>query len=125
MNLNDWSTGWTLAAITLMVRAAVSRDPWWARVLAVLLALLSLTSQSLALMLRERYGEPQTRKLFLFLWEQAPYTGSLYLAGWSVFTRDPKVARIMSGIMAAVGLFPVLAVFLLLGLLFLGIGEMH
>ena len=125
MNVNDWSTGWSLVAIALMVRAAVSKDPWWARVLAVLVAIVSLVSHSLAFELRERYGEPQTRKLFLFLWEQAPYLGSIYLLGWSIFTRDPKGARIPSAIVAVIGLIPILAVFLFVLLLYLGLAEMH
>ncbi|MFL6740367.1 MAG: hypothetical protein ACJ8FE_02665 [Sphingomicrobium sp.] len=124
--MNDWSTGWSFVAIALVVRAAVSKDPWWARVLAVLLAVLSLISQSLALELRARYGEPETRTLFLILWEQTPYWSSVYMFGWSIFSRDPKAARLLCLFVAAVGLFPLLAFFLIVGLALLGAPiEMH
>ena len=124
--MNDWTTGWSFVAIALMVRAAVSKDPWWARVLAVLFAVLSLISQSLALLLREQYGDVPTRKLFLILWEQAPYFGSLYMLGWSIFSRDPKPARLLCLFVAMVGLFPILAFFLIVGLALLGAPiEMH
>ena len=118
--MNEWSTGWTLAALALFVRAAVSKDRWWLRVPAVLLGVLSLISQSLALELRERFGEPETRKLFLILWEQAPYYGSLYLAGWAIFSRDPKWVRIISAVIAVVGLWPIVAFLLIILLGILG-----
>ena len=124
--MNEWSTGWTLAALALFVRAAVSKDRWWLRVPAVLLGVLSLISQSLALELRERFGEPETRKLFLILWEQAPYYGSLYLAGWAIFSRDPKWVRILSAVIAVVGLWPIVAFLLIILLGILGAPvEMH
>ena len=118
--MNEWSTGWTLAALALFVRAAVSKDRWWLRVPAVLLGVLSLISQSLALELRERFGEPETRKLFLILWEQAPYYGSLYLAGWAIFSRDPKWVRILSAVIAVIGLWPIVAFLLIILLGILG-----
>ncbi len=124
--MNDWSTGWTFTALALFVRAAVSKDRWWLRVPAVLVGILSLISQSLALELRERYGEPETRRLFLILWEQAPYYGALYLGAWAIFTRDPKWVRILSAVIAVIGLGPIVAFLLIILLGILGAPiEMH
>ena len=75
---------------------------------------------------RAEEGEPETRKLVLILWEQAPYWGSVYMLGWSLFSRDPKPARLLCLAVAAVGLFPILFFFLIVGLAFLGAPiEMH
>jgi hypothetical protein len=125
--LNDWSTGWALVAIALLIRVAISKDPWWVRGLGAVFAILPLVSQSLALMLRERVGDtPAERPWFLFLWEQAPYTGALFLLGWAIFTRDPKAARIASAVVAIIGLLPIVAILLIVLLMKLGAPfEMH
>ena len=124
--MNDWATGWSFVAIALMVRAAVSRDPWWARVLAVVVAVVSVISQSFALELRQRLGStPQLESWFPLMWEQVPYWSSLYMFGWSIFSRDPKPARLLCLFVAFVGLWPIVAFFLIFALFGFGIGEMH
>jgi hypothetical protein len=119
--MNEWTAGWAIVSIALLVRAAVSKDPWWARLLAVVFAILPLVAQSLALMLRETYGELQTRRWFLLLWEQAPWSGSLFLLGWSVVSRDPRSAKIVSAVIALIGLFPIVFLLLLVFLALLGV----